>query len=165
MGLKALPSVYIFKHILVVFRTSTIQWLCNYQCKAFRTGVMCSVLLVLETSLAAALWMSCSCLMVFLGRPRLDIKHGWASLDLSGPWKSSCLSSPRATRTRMQTTLTPSNEYSSRFGCQRQALVPRRDYPRSTHPFNASPSHPVLIRHRWSHWCSAPDHCHFVTGI
>ncbi len=51
---------------------STLKSILNVtgsQCKDLRTGVICSDFLVLVRILAAAFWMSCSCLMVFFGRP------------------------------------------------------------------------------------------------
>ncbi len=51
---------------------STLKSILNVtgsQCKNLRTGVICSDVLVLVRIFAAAFWMSCSCLMVFFGRP------------------------------------------------------------------------------------------------
>ncbi len=48
------------------------------QCKDLRTGVICSDLLFLVRILAAAFWMSCSCLM--LGTPQ-DIRADFGPIS------------------------------------------------------------------------------------
>ncbi len=58
----------------------TVQSILNVtgsQCKDLRTGVMCSDFLVLVRILAAAFWMSCSCLMALF---HCMVRYGSARL-------------------------------------------------------------------------------------